>query len=34
MKKVCMGNNKWNKVEKGVQVHDDDSGEAVDTSGR
>jgi hypothetical protein len=29
-----MGNNKWNKVEKGVQVHDDDSREAVDTSGR
>jgi hypothetical protein len=28
-----MGNNKWNKVEEGVQVHDGDIGEAVETSG-
>jgi hypothetical protein len=28
-----MGNNKWIKVDKGVQVHDGDIREAAETSG-
>jgi hypothetical protein len=29
-----MGNNKWSKGEEGFQVHDDESGEATETSSR